>query len=898
MTWLGRLFGRAKLERELNTEIRFHLEEHIRGLIAAGLTPDQARREARMSLGGPEQVKEETRDARGTAWLEDWWHDTRFALRTMRRAPGFTAAAVLTLAVGIGANSAVFSLVDALLLKTLPLNRPDQLFVVARAGVQDANERFSYPRFSRLRASLPESAGLAAMTPAARMFAAFGATPEVVTTQLVSGEWFPVVGVAPAAGRLLGPGDNQTLSGHPVTVISYAYWNRRFGRSPSVVGSTLRINGTPLTVVGVSAEGFFGLTVGEQVDAWIPAVMQIDLRYHQNASNTDGETERPWVPQEGMAWLWLVARVPAAVVGPSVARLNKVNTEDLRQLAATDTAERRYRLQERLVLNSAARGLSPLREEFSDPLVALMISVGLVLLIACANLASLLLARSTARSREIAVRVSLGARPGRLVRQVLTESLTLALIGGALSIVVARAGGAALLRAASSSKRGIPLDLPLDLRLLAFAFGISLLTGLIFGLAPAAQVARANLYDTFKTGGRVTGGRGVKLPLGRVLVVSQIALSLVLVVVAGLFARTLHNLLAIDPGYDREQVVEARIDVRAAGYDQEHLAPLYQRLLDAVRAAPGVRSVSLSLHGLAGGSARTSGLTIPGESRPPGFDNAAQENLVTPEYFATVGMPILRGRGFGPYDGPKTPQVVIVNEAMARYFFGSRDPIGLRFGYDENANMEVVGVVRDAKVNELREATPRMVFHPLAQAPEEFISSIEARISGPVALVVPAVKRAVASVDQNLPIRDVTTVGELLERGLQREQFASELASLFGALAALLASIGLYGMISYSVARRTNELGIRLALGAKPKEVRWLVIRETLSLVAGGLGLGLLLLLPLVGAMRRLVYGLSPRDPATIVFAAGLLLLIGALAGAIPAWRASRVDPATALRAE
>jgi predicted permease len=393
------------------------------------------------------------------------------------------------------------------------------------------------------------------------------------------------------------------------------------------------------------------------------------------------------------------------------------------------------------------------------------------------------------------------------------------------------------------------------------------------------------------------GGRSShRLPLGRVLVMSQIALSLVLVVTAGVFVRTLRNLLVIDPGYEREHVVVARLDIRAAGYDSAGLPALYDRLLGAAAAIPGVRSTSLSLNSLAGGGTRTSGFVVPGRTLPPGESSTAQENYVTPDYFNTVGMTIVQGRGFTRADKDGAPKVAVISESMARHFFGTERVVGSRFGYETPPDLEVVGVVKDARVNALREAAPRLVFRPLAQGPREYMTSLEVRVAGPREPVTAALRNAIRQVDPMLPLRDITPLSDLLERGLTSERLVARLAGSFGVLALLLAAIGLYGVMGYSVSRRTNEMGVRLALGASPGGVRLLVLRESLITSAAGVVLGLALLLPVQGVTGRLVYGVSPRDPATVVLGTALLLAVTAVAAFVPAWRASRIDPVDAIR--
>ena len=900
MSWFARLIGKQRLEQELSQELHFHLEQHVRDLVAGGMTPEQARRRARIELGGVEQVKEEARDVRGTRWLEDWWHDTRYALRSMKQAKGFTAAAVLTLAIGIGANTAVFSVVRALLLAQLPVERPSELFLVRVEGPDGPDTRISGPAFQRYREGLKGPARLAAMGTVIRMWATLADAPEAVQGQLVSGEWFSVLGVKPAAGRLLGAEDDVSLGGHPVVVLGDDYWSRRFGRSPSVVGQTIRINGTPLTVVGVAERRFAGVMVGGRTDVYLPLAMQQAIRYAANANNDNADSDKPWFPQEGIRWLGLIGRAgPNEAITSLTARVDNIyRATQATALASADSATRAYESRRHIVLASADKGISDLRDDFGSPLLVLMTTVGLVLVVACANLASLLVARSAARSHEIAVRMSLGARGGRLVRQVLTESVTLAAFGGMASLLVGYWGSKALLVMASGTPGSVPLTLAFDGRLLGFVAGVSLLTGIGFGLAPALRMSRTDLHSTFKSGGRVAGDRrGREWSVGRMLVVAQVALSMVLVVVAAVFVRSAQQLLDRDAGYDRTSVLDVRVDTRAAGYPTEQLTGLYQRLLDGVRAVPGVRSASVSVTGLATSSARSSSVTVPGKVRGPEWNSAAQVGVVSEDFFATTGMQLLKGRSFLRADGPTGPKVAIINETMARRFFEVDDPIGLRFGFDETLQFEVIGLVRDARTNGLKEEVPSMLFLPIAQDMDH-VYNLEVRVNGSAATAASALRKAILAVDPALPVREIVTLGDLLERGIQQDRMVSKLTGIFGILAALLAAIGLYGVMSYSVARRTNEMGVRLALGASPFAVRDLILRDALVLVAGGLLIGGLLLVPALSAIEKLVFGISARDPKAIGLAIGVLLASGFAASALPAWRASRVDPVTALRKE
>jgi predicted permease len=847
-------------------------------------------------------MKEYTRDARRTGWLEDLLKDTRYAGRMMRRHPGFTLAAVLSLAVGIGANTAIFSVADALLLRSLPVERPSELTFLNRAGYDEQILRFSYPMYVKFRDGLPE-AGIAAMGSIARVQATINGTSELISGQLVTGNWFDVSGVKAAEGRLLTAADTREPGGAAVAVLSHRYWSRRFGASPAVIGTTIVMNGTPLTIVGIGPPPFGGLTVGERVDVWLPVTMQHELHLVGNASINDADGRKPWVTQDGIDFLRVVARVPPSLgVQAATARLGAIRRPVREATAGTieDPERRAYALRERLELLPGTRGLSPLREGFTTPLTLLMATVAIVLIIGCANLASLLLARGAARGREFALRLSLGARRGRVVRQLLTESVALAGLGGLAGLAVARWGSGMLLQLASSGTSAIPLDVTVDWRVVTFAMVVSLLTGVAFGLVPALRLARTDMGDAIKSGGRVIGpvARRGLFPLGKSLVVVQVALALTLLVGAVLFLRTFHNLLQVDTGFERERIVTARFDPRLAQISEDRLPALYDRLLEEARRIPGVQAASLALSGAATGSQRISSYVVRGKPQRPAGEDSAREEYIEPGYFTLMSIPLLRGREFGPQDSPKAPDVILINESLARKFFGDEDPIGQRMGYDTPAEMEIIGVVRDARIDGLREPPPPMIYHSLRQHPDEFARNLYLRVNGPVDGMKTSLARAMTAAAPNLAVREIVTLGELTERTVANERLISRLTAGFGLLAVFVACLGLYATVSYSVARRTNEIGVRLALGADPGQVRALVLRETTALVAAGSVFGLLLGVAVLGYARSLLYGLSPRDPATLAGSALALFTLGVLAGIVPAWRASRVDPIRALRSE
>ncbi|HKW02385.1 MAG TPA: ABC transporter permease [Vicinamibacterales bacterium] len=901
MGWLSRLLGRERLERELDAELAHHVSEEARRLEREGVAADDARRQALARFGGIEPIKEQARDARGTRWIEDLSRDVRYAFRMMRRSPMFTAAAVVSLAVGIGANAAIFSISDALLLRPLDVTRPNELWFVNRAGFASPNYRLSYPSLMHLQVAVPD-VQFAASAAANRIQIDREGGAELALGQLVSGNWFDVLGVSAAAGRVLGMNDAPSPGTAPVAVLSYDFWTREYGNDPRAVGSTIRVNGLPLTIVGVAEKNFAGVSVGTRVDLWAPVTIQQELRSRGNASIDNADGSKPWVTQEGVAWLTVVARVPASVnvaeAGARIAGYWKTEVEDRADMVK-DTAQRNFRLREHAELVPGARGLSNLRDSFSQPLVVLMVTVAAVLLIACANLASLLLARSTARGKEFALRLSLGAGRGRIVRQLLTESLTLSLIGGIVGLGVAQLGGQGLLVLASSGSRAIPLDLPVDWRLLAFTAAVSIVTGVLFGLGPAIRSARPSLVEPLKAGTRVVGAeRKGALSFGKVLIALQVALSFALLVGALLFLRTFQNLLGVDTGFDRSEVVVAGIDPMLSGVTPGQLPDLYAKLIERGRAIPGGTAAALALSGPVSGSARTSSISVDAEPMRVGKDADVREEYVTTEYFRTVGMQVLRGRSFTSDDRDGHPSVCVVNQSMAKHFFGDVDPIGHHIGYGNPTDVEVVGVVRDARVDGPKDEAPWMVFYPIAQSQGEFARFMFVRVTGPVEAAKASLRSGILSVNPNLAVREVTTLAVMNERMVSTDRLISRMTGMFGLLAVGVACLGLYGTVAYSVVRRTNEIGVRMALGASRGGVGWLVLRETLVLVAAGGLLGLIVVWPLLKFLRSLLYGISPYDPVALASAAVGLLVAGALAGAIPAWRASRVDPLTALRAE
>jgi predicted permease len=821
---------------------------------------------------------------------EGFVEDVRYAVRLVGRNPVFSTMVVATLALGIGINSALFSLFDAAMLRLLPVANPHQLYVLQES---DSAESVSYPMFQRFREALAGTADVLAFTKPAPFYTRIAsAAVEPVSAQLVSGEFFPVLGVRPALGRLLTPEDNRTLGQHPVLAISFAYWQRRFGGNPNVLGSTLPLNGTPFTVVGVAEPGFFGVSVGESPDVWLPLLMQADVRYAQNAWSSNADTRKPWPPQDGIRWLDAMLRVPdPGAVAAVEARLNVLYRQDMERAGEfRDARERRLLLERRLYLQAGTQGTSTLRRRFATPLRVLMVTAGLVLLISCANAANLLLARGMARRKEIAIRLSVGAARKRLVRQLLTESLVLALLGGTFGLLIAGFSSRAL-----PTLFSINVDVQLDYRWLAFTAGLTLATVVLFGLVPAFRTTRTEPGAAMKSGSDA-GLRGGRLTLGKALVVVQVSLSLLLVSGAALLARTVWNLVQTEMGFDREHVLTVRIDPRSAGYRPAQLPVLYAQMVERVRAVPGVSSATIALSSIAGGGTRSSGINVPGYTPDPRENMSVDENFVEPGYFATVGMPLVEGRDFDHRDTETAPQVAIVNETMARRFFGSRSPIGRHYGYGA-MQFQVVGVVRDAKVRGPRSPVRPMAYRPIRQE-MDYARSLEVRTRADARAIAADVRNAIAQIAPDLPVQEIATLTDRIDRLLAQEVLIARLTAFFGGLALLLACTGIYGLISYAVSRRTVEMGLRMALGAQPAAVVRLVVREGMTLVA----IGILLGIPIVFAAARLVegllFGVAPTDPPTLAATALVMLCTAALATYPAARRASRVDPMAALRTE
>ena len=831
-------------------------------------------------------------------------HDLRYGLRILLKKPGFTLIAVLSLALGIGANTAIFSLLDAVLLRTLPVHQPEKLVLFGNGkdqgvtiGFPDSStDLFSYPFYRKVeqRSDLFSGvAGLMSITWTVHGFVNASSAIEKMQVQLVTGSYFPVLSVNATLGRVLTQADDQTPGGHPVAVVSYAWWQRRLGADRSAIGKTVTIDNIPYTIVGVAPKEFFGTTVGTAPDLWVPLAMEKQLP----PMHFDGRTD------DGFQELNLIARLRDDVSAEQAsAATNLLFKQWLGGVESKLPIEKKQQniQNAKIELTPASRGLSSLREQFSLSLKVLMGVVALVLLIASANVANLLLAHGAARSREFAVRMAVGAGRLRLVRQLFTESALLALLGGLAGVALAWWGSRLLLVMASDGPDALPLDVTPNLRILGFTIGVSALCAIVFGIAPALRASRTEPNTSLKAG-KNSPSTLLRNPLGKTFVVAQVALSLLLLIGAGLFVRTLINLQSIPSGFNQENALLMQVDTSATGYkpDDPKLPLLLSEVEQKVKGVPGVQAASFAFTIFNQGF-WTSTAHSAEDNIQEGQSRTLRNNIVGPDFFAAMGIPLVQGRGFGPQDIKNSQKVAVVSESMARTFFPAGAPVGKRFGLGRPGtpeDIEVIGVVKDAKYGTLKEEFRPMAFYSYSQRPD-VLGNFVVRFSGPASTIVPQIRQAITQTNNNLPIDDVVSLSEHIGRSLVQQKLVARLATFFGLLALLLASVGLYGVMSYGVARRTNEIGIRMALGARGRSVLWLVLREALVLVVIGLVVGLIAALAVTKTAESLLYELKPNDPLTIALATLLLAVVAALAGYIPARRAARVDPMIALREE
>ncbi len=921
------VFTRAsRHEHDANDELRFHLEKEIEKNTAAGMSSDEARRRALIAFGGIQQTRESLREVHRSRLLESFLQDSRYAWRMLRKSPAFTIVAVVTLALGIGANTAIFSLIDAVAFRSLPI--PDEQGLVvfqwqAHHGPEthgystfgdcddqknDAHPEgcsLSLPFFKEVQAQTNVFSHLAAFTGGGQLDLGGNGPAKMVQGEFVSGDYFPTLGVRAHLGRLFSQSDDAP-DAPAVAVLNYGFWQDSFGGAPSAVGKTIRLNGVPFTIVGVTEPRFESLTIANKYDIWIPLTQRPVLTPHWKARMDEMDS---W-------WLIMVGRVKPEI--PVTKAQAAVSLMFRNEVLKGDKPMFKPEYDPGIKLASASKELGGSQENTLRPLYVMMLCVGVVLLIACANVAGLLLARSTARQREIAVRLALGAKRGRLILQLLTESLMLSLIGGALGLLLAVWGARALMVLVSAGSYNPPPFGPqLDWRVLAFTAGIAILTGIVFGLAPAIRGSDISLTSSLKSGdGGLSGGhqaRHRQVTLGGVLVAVQMALAIVVLVTAGLLVKTLTNLKSVDPGFNTHSLLLFGVDPRLAGYKGSRVDDLYRNLQQKFSALPGVTSATYSWRPLLGGGLSTTSFHRPGTPPEAKDDVDSDELPIGPNFFATLHIPFQSGRDFTPADfaiaaansedKPGTaPTPVIVNRAFIRSYFPKTNGLGERFadaersepGEPKRPGYQIVGVVGDAKDYQLRREVKPAFYEPNIGGEAFF----ELRtVTAPTSMV-SAVRNIVNHESEDLALYRISTQTQAIDRQLSNERITAQLSSFFGLLALILACLGLYGLLSYEVTRRTREIGIRMAVGAQSHNVVGLVLGKALLLIAVGAMAGIAVALGVTRLLTSFLFGVKADDPLMLVAVAGLLAVVALAACYLPARRATKVDPLVALRYE
>jgi predicted permease len=905
---LSGLFGRRKADLDFDEEMRMHLHLLTEQGIRRGLSPEEARSAAHRQFGNIPLLQQSQREMRSMMSLANLGRDLRFAARQLRRSPSLATIAVVSLALGIGANTAIFTIAKKVLLDSLPVKNPQDLRLLTWVsghqqpippvwGDVGATEEgglrstaFSYPVLEELRKKNEVFADLIAFKPIPLTVTVDG-NPELIDGEMVSGNAFSGLGVEPLIGRPLMPADDTAPGKGPVAVISEGYWAERFGRSSSALGKTIFVNGVPVTVVGVSPARFAGLQMGQETRIFVPLTMQ-PLLVPRAQITESGSTSLLNNPQSW--WVLILARLrPDVPERRAQAALDLV----LRQKAMADLPRAKGMDQLHLRLEPGERGLDYLQSQFAKSLYVLFALAGLVLLLACVNLANLLLARAATRQREMSTRLALGARRMHILRQVLTESLLLSSIGGVAGLVLGYLGRNVIPRLLASPSQPAMTQVDFDWRVLAFTAGLSLATGLLFGIVPAWQAARSDGNTALHDADHATAGKH-GMWFGKALVIFQIALSTILLIGAGLFVRTLANLNHTPLGFRADHILLFRLNPPRTRYSDAQMTVFYQQLEEKLAAIPGVRSVSMSNIAIIGDG--HSGSTFHVSGRPAETEAVrVQTNHVGSNFFPTMGIPILQGRGFDVHDTAAAPKVAVVNRALARQFFPNENPIGQTFeadGDEVNAPVEIVGIAADTRYADLRSETPPTFYLPYSQALVLGRMVVEIHTQAEPGSILSQVRTVVGSMDRDLPLIDVRTMTEQIKATMSGERIFAQLTSGFGLLALVLACIGIYGIMAYTVARRTGEIGIRMALGAQAEQVLRMVLREASWMAAAGVTLGVCGSLMLARFLTAMLYGLKPSDPLTLAGASALLLLIALLAAFGPARRASRVDPVRALR--
>jgi predicted permease len=915
---LRSLVRRTCVEQELSDELRFHLGKLTEEQIAKGMTPEEARYTALRELGGLEQLKEECRDMRRVNYIENLIQDVRYGLRMLARSPGFTAVAVVTLALGIGANTAIFTLVDAVMLKSLPVANPEQLYRLGdnnnccvMTGTQNGGSFavYSYALYRDLRDHTPEISELAAFTPfltdlSVRRSGA-SAPAEAYQGEFVSGNYFTMFGIGAFAGRALTPTDDRPDAA-PVAVMNYHTWQQHFDLDPSVIGSTFNINGVEYTLVGVAPPGFYGDTLrSDPPDFWLPLSTEPTLNPQESRLHSSE-----------LEWLYLIGRLrPGTPAAQAQSHLRveiqqrlwqegwAAATPEQHNDAALIEQYRRKIAQQHIRLTPGRSGVDRMQTEYAAGLRLLVTLAGLVWLLACANIANLVLARGTASRLQTAIRVALGARRGRLVRQALTESLLLAVLGGAAGLYLAYVGTRAILLVAFRGAHQVPISASPWSLVLGFALLLSLITGIVFGEAPAWIAAHSDPADVLRGAGRSTQDRS-SLPR-RFLVVLQVALSLVLLAAAGLLTESLRRLHEQQFGFETQGRLIVKVDPALAGYMAARRVGLYRKLQERLEQIPGVVSASFSGYSPLEGQNWNQDDYI--EGRAPADYSGGNQNSsldrVGAHYFETIGTRLLRGRVIGNQDALDALHEAVINRTFARKFFPNQDPVGQHFGIGDarhSGDYEIVGIVEDAKYYNAREPAYPTAFLPLLLRPSEAadIHDIELHVAGKPENLEGAARQALADIDPNLTVLDVMSFGEQVARNFNQDRLIARLTGLFGLLALVLACVDLYGVASYSVARRTNEIGIRMTLGATKRSILGWILRGALGQIILGLVIGVPAAIAGRGVLRSVLFGAEGTNPVILASVVAILSVCALVAAIVPARRATQVNPTAALRCE
>jgi predicted permease len=890
------LFRRRRDERDLDAELQGFLEMATEDKMRRGMSREAATRAARMELGSATAVKDHVRDAGWENVVETTWQDVRYAARMLRRSPGFTAVAVVSLAFGIGANTAIFTLINTLMLRSLPVSHPEQLVeLLSRYPGEPRMSSFGWRHYEHFRDHNQSFSDLLAVSRARFQVTAQGLEPETIDAEYVSGNFFTALGVRPALGRIIDGRDDRLASATAASaVVSWSYWINELDADPAIVGKALVVNGVPATIIGVAPREFFGLQIGGRPSLWMPAAIEPTL-------------QTPSRRMDGTLGVGMLARLrPGVTIERALAEMRVLDRYRLEDFAKSRSAA--FARDFTIELEPATAGFAALRDRFAASLLVLMVVVAVLLLIACTNVASLQLARAAARQHEMALRVSLGAGRVRLVRQVLTESILLSALGGLIGVALASVGAATLVRTMLSGREflrmpRIEIQTQPDVQVLVFTATVAMLTALLFGAAPAWYALTSAPASSLRASGAAGETRKRRL-FGKGLVVAQVALSVLLLSTAAVFVQHLSRLRNQDFGFERSSLLLVTLDPSKSGYRSEQLFSPYQNLLGRLEGLPGVRSVTLS------GVTPISGAGASRFVEVEGFQEAAEArrylplNWVGPRYFETFGTPLLAGREFA-FSDRSGPPVAIVNQTMAHYYFGDRNPIGGRFRFVGPSNSggtgpsqmyEIVGVVGDAKYLDLREVPPRTIYLNAFQEPRMFASRFALRTTGRPGAVTSEVRRIVREELKTMSVAEVTTMDDLVDASVVLERVIATLSSFFGGLGASLAALGIYGLLAYTVTRRINEIAIRIALGAARSDISLMVFRGALGLVCAGVMIGVPLALLSHRAAGRVVTDLPPDNVWPAVLATGAMFAIAFVAAYGPACRAIRVKPVEALR--